>query len=463
MSRLVVVSNRVADPARNAGAGGLAVAVGEALNEQGGIWLGWSGEVIAETDRRLDWQETRSGDVRLVTTPLSEHEYEGYYLGYSNQVLWPGFHYRLDLIDYSPEHEHVYAQVNRRLAQKLTTLLEPDDIIWVQDYHLIPLARELRAAGCGNPIGYFQHIPLPPPSVLSGIPGHESLMRALFAYDVVGFQTGTDRQHFGEIAKTLDPEASVEERYMIAFGRQSLVQAYPIGIDVAAFREMAETDEAAAIVERVRQRNLEREQIIGVDRLDYSKGLPERMEAMEKLLENYPENWGRTTFMQIAPLSREQVYAYSEIRNRLESLSGAINGRFSDFDWTPIRYINRNIPRATLAALFRASRVGLVTPLRDGMNLVAHEFVAAQDPEDPGVLVQSSFAGAAEYLHAALMVNPYNINEMANAIETALTMSLSERQSRYEQLYKSVRALDVSHWRSRFLQDLARYSPGGTA
>lgn len=456
MSRLIVVSNRVQDPAAGASVGGLAVALGEALQASGGVWVGWDGRVESDPLQPVSWHEQKSGDLTLLTTSLTPEEHEGYYLGFANRVLWPAFHYRLDLVDYTADHSRVYGAVNRRLAMKIAAIVRPDDRIWIHDYHLVPLAAELRAAGCGNPIGYFQHIPLPPPSILAAVPEISWLIRTLFAYDVVGFQTETDRQHLVQQVQQLENGAEADGEYVTAFGRSTRVRSYPIGIDVDRFAEMARTPNAAEIIDRIRQRNLNRAQVIGVDRMDYSKGLPERLESVRRLLQLYPENRGAVTFMQIAPTSRGAVDAYVDLHEKLDSLSGEINSKFSDFDWTPIRYINRQFPRETLAALYRASRAALITPLRDGMNLVAHEYVAAQDPEDPGMPVLSRFAGAAEYMDEALLINPYNVDETATALQTALQMPLAERQRRHAALMKVVGDLDVSRWSSRFLNDLGQ-------
>ncbi len=456
MSRLIVVSNRVQDPAAGPGAGGLAVALGEALEANGGVWIGWDGRVESDPLQPVSWNQQKSGNLTLLTTSLTPEEHEGYYLGFANRVLWPAFHYRLDLVDYTTNHARVYGAVNRRLAMKIASILRPDDRIWIHDYHLIPLAAELRATGCGNPIGYFQHIPLPPPSILAAVPEVSWLVRALFAYDVIGFQTETDRMHLIQQVQQLESETESDGEYVTAFGRSTRVKSYPIGIDADRFAAMARTPNAAEIVNRIRQRNLNRSQVIGVDRMDYSKGLPERMESVRRLFELYPENRGAMIFMQIAPTSRGAVDAYVDLHERLDSLSGEINSKFSDFDWTPIRYINRQFPRETLAALYRASRAALITPLRDGMNLVAHEYVAAQDPDDPGMPVLSRFAGAAEYMDEALLINPYNIDESAIALQTALQMPLKERKRRHMALMKVVHDLDVSRWSSRFLSDLSQ-------
>ncbi len=453
MTRLVVVSNRVANPDQSAQSGGLAVALGDALREKGGLWFGWNGNVTDSlTANRVDLDD--SGPYATATVSLTEDEYRSYYTGMANNLLWPILHYRLDLARLDASYMQGYRQVNSRFADRLRSLLQPSDLIWVHDYHLIPFGAELRARGCGNAIGFFLHIPFPPPDMLIALPGHEWLVRSMFSYDVVGFQTTSDLGNFQRYVIE-NAEGKLDDHgRLTAFGRTILVKEFPIGIDVDSFRAMARTPEADEIVQRMHRRTVEASQIIGVDRLDYTKGLPERFIAFEKLLEQYPDNSKRVNLMQIAPPTREDVDAYADIREELERLSGAINGRFADFDWTPIRYIHRNVARATLAALFRGSRIGLVTPLRDGMNLVAKEYVAAQDDDNPGVLVLSKFAGAAEDLQEALQVNPYDAYEVAAAMQRGLSMALEERRERHGALLKRIRARDARHWRQDFVSRL---------
>jgi trehalose 6-phosphate synthase len=453
MSRLVVVSNRLADPRKTA-AGGLAVALGEALQRSGGLWFGWSGETddkAADTPVRVQ----RAGNVTLATLDLSTAEHAQYYLGYSNSVLWPVFHYRLDLADFDAGGLDGYRAVNRRFAQRLATLLQADDTIWVHDYHLIPLAAELRALGIAQRIGFFLHIPLPPPLILAALPGHEWLMRSLFAYDLVGFQSHADLAHF---ARYVHNEARAEQRsddLFHAFGRTVRARAFPIGIDVDEFVALGAGAEARDSLATMREQYARRRLLIGVDRLDYSKGLPQRLRAFRALLERYPENRSSATLIQVASPSRESVHAYADLRRELEGLAGAVNGDFGDLDWMPVRYIHRTVARKRLPGLFRAARVAVVTPLRDGMNLVAKEYVAAQDEADPGVLVLSRFAGAAEQLGDALLVNPYDTIGMAETLQRALHMPLDERQARHARLLAQIRAHDVHWWCRSYLDALS--------
>jgi trehalose 6-phosphate synthase len=472
MGRLVVVSNRVVDPRKSA-AGGLAVALGQALEATGGLWLGWSGK-IAESDTGdaghgakadVPLQMQRSGKVQLATFDLSASHHDRYYLGYSNGVLWPVCHYRLDLADFDAGYFDGYVDVNKLFARQLLPLLKTGDMVWIHDYHLIPLAAELRALGCQQRMGFFLHIPLPPPPLLAAIPQHTWLMERMFAYDVVGFQSQQDVGHFaGYVQQELGAqkvevkEADANEegaQHFSAFGRQVQVQAFPIGIDVDEFTHLAQGKDAREAYTTTREQYASRRLLIGVDRLDYSKGIPHRIRAIRELLNQFPENRDSATLIQIASPSRETVNAYTDILRELEGLCGAINGDFGNLGWMPVRYIHRTVARKRLPGLCRAARVGLVTPLRDGMNLVAKEFIAAQDRADPGVLVLSRFAGAAEQLKEALLVNPYDTHGTAQAIQRALHMPLDERQERHSKLLARIKEHDVHWWSQSFLKALA--------
>jgi trehalose 6-phosphate synthase len=454
VARLVVVSNRVADPRKTA-AGGLAVALGDALSTAGGLWFGWSGQVLGEgAAPQAAPRLQRSGKVTLATLDLSQADHDAYYLGYANGVLWPVFHNRLDLAALDRSDVDGYRRVNRLFAQHLAVLLQPDDLIWIHDYHLMPLAAELRALGCRQRIGYFLHIPLPPPLIMAAIPQHEWLMRALFAYDLIGFQSETDVAHFARYVRN---EARAERRaddVFYAYGRSVRARAVPIGIDVDDFVRLGRGREALDTLATLREQYAGRQLLVGVDRLDYSKGLPQRLRAFQRLLEIHPENRGSAVFVQVAAPSRESVAAYDDLRRELDTLTGAINGEFGELDWVPVRYLHRAVSRRRLPGLYRAARVALVTPLRDGMNLVAKEYVAAQDPADPGVLVLSRFAGAAEQMVDALLVNPYDIEAVAEATQRALHMPLDERQARHARLLAGVREFDVHWWHRQFLRNL---------
>jgi len=450
MSRLVVVSNRVADLRKSSQSGGLAVALADALAERGGLWFGWDGRKIGRADREAPKVE-QIGNITKVTVPLSTADYREYYLGYSNSVLWPLLHYRLDLVGYQTAFFEGYGRVNAKFADALVGHLRPDDLIWVHDYHLMPLGSELRRRGCRQRIGFFLHIPFAPPDLLQASPNHAWLVDALLEYDLVGFQTSTDLANFRQYVRDQTGIETLHDGTMLVGGRHVVCESFPIGIDVEVFRAMAERSSDDVQIDRMRRNILGRKQIIGVDRLDYSKGLPDRLKAFDRLLEIFPQQRRAVTLLQIAPPTREDVSSYGDIRRELEMLTGAINGRYADFDWTPIRYIHRKMAREKLAGLYRASQVGFVTPLRDGMNLVAKEFVAAQDEDDPGVLVLSQFAGAAEEMQEALIVNPFDIDDMANSLARALAMPLEERQARHRALLERIRRNDASAWRARFM------------
>ncbi|MGZ7174655.1 alpha,alpha-trehalose-phosphate synthase (UDP-forming) [Burkholderia gladioli] len=455
MSRLVVVSNRTSDPDSSA-PGGLAVALNDSLQQRGGIWFGWSGK-LAEADSDPGNQEVQVreyGNMELATIDLSQRDYDAYYLGYSNNVLWPVFHYRLDLANFDVQFSEGYRRVNRLFARKLMPLLKPDDVIWVHDYHLIPLATELRAQGCRNRIGFFLHIPVPPPQIMAAIPEHEWLMRSLFAYDLVGFQAHTDVTHFVHYAEAEANAQFIDGERLRAFDRTIRVGTFPIGIDVDGFAQMASDDDGLNIYEQMRDEYSRRKLLLGVDRLDYSKGLPQRVQAFREMLDAFPDTRKQATLIQIAAPSREDVDAYGQLRQEMDALCGSLNGDYGELDWMPVRYIHRSLERSSLPGLYRASRVALVTPLRDGMNLVAKEFIAAQDGKDPGVLVLSRFAGAAEQLTDALLVNPYDIQGTARAIQAALTMPLDERVRRHTALLAEIRKHDVHWWTASFLEAL---------
>lgn len=455
MSRLVVVSNRVAPVDEGKGpSGGLAVAVLAALKKAGGgIWFGWSGEVKEETQSEPN--VFRTGRLNYATIDLSSRDHNEYYNGYANATLWPLFHYRLDLTEFSRRTYTGYLRVNALFAARLAPLLQADDRVWVHDYHLIPLGEEMRKIGLSVPIGFFLHTPFPVPEVLVALPNHETLMRSLCAYDLVGFQTTRDRDAFMQYLVTEAGAEVLSDNLVRAYGRTVWVEAFPISIETEEIIKLSAQAEKARQAERLRDSLRDRELIIGVDRLDYSKGLPERLLAFQALLENYAGNRGHVTLMQIAPPTRSDVAEYQEIRQTLETLAGHINGAFAEFDWVPIRYLNKSFSRRNLLGFFRAAKIGLVTPLRDGMNLVAKEYVAAQDPADPGVLILSRFAGAAAELSCgALIVNPYDIEGVAEKLQRALTMPLEERQERYRAMIEVLLDNNIDTWRKRFVDTL---------
>ena len=461
MSRLISVSNRVARPRTDGkAAGGLAIGVLAALRENGGLWFGWNGKTTQGEpgDPHLE----QDGNITFATIDLNEQAHDLYYNGFSNTSLWPICHYLLGFFRYDRREFDEYRRVNALFARKLLPLLKPDDIIWVHDYHLIPLASELRRAGVTQPIGFFLHVPFPDIEVLRVLPVYAELIRCLCAYDIVGFQTPRDLRSFEEAVSLQglgDRRSAVREDAKDDLAVH--VDVFPIGIDVQDCQQQAQESGSIDAVSRMVEHLHGRDLIIGVDRLDYSKGLEERFRAVERLFENYPATRSHVSFIQVAPPTRSGVRAYEDIQHELEQAAGMINGRFADIDWVPIRYLNRSYDRATLMGFFRNAQIGLVTPVRDGMNLVAKEFVAAQNPEDPGVLVLSNMAGAAYELDDAVLVNPYDIDGVADSIQHALSMTLEERIERYQSMMAKLREHDITAWRTRFVEALehARHRP----
>ena len=458
MSRLIIVSNRVQPPTGEGGGGGnqggLAVALTAALRESSGIWFGWSGETTEQFTGHINLQ--RNFGITTATIDLEEQDVEEYYNGYANRTLWPLFHYRMDLAEFESGFAEGYERVNQRFAETLEPLIEADDLIWVHDYHMFPLGQYLRDRDIRNRMGFFLHIPWPPYRLLLSLPNHRQLVETLLAYDVVGFQTRDSLDSFCDYV-TQEMGGTIAEDGRVTVGDRSMVAiACPIGIDTANFVEASQSAAARYTYYRMRQSSSGRDMIIGVDRLDYSKGLEERFLGYERLLQSDEKMRGEVFLLQIAPPSRGDVQSYVEIRSSLDALSGRINGEYADAEWVPIRYVNRGYPRDRLAGMYRAARVALVTPLRDGMNLVAKEYIAAQDPEDPGVLILSRFAGAAEQLTDALLINPYSPEEIAEAIKQALDMPLDERRARWRACMDNIETEDVIWWRKRFTEALER-------
>ncbi|MGE8375996.1 MAG: alpha,alpha-trehalose-phosphate synthase (UDP-forming), partial [Diaphorobacter nitroreducens] len=356
MSRLVVISNRLADPRKSA-AGGLAVALGDALARTGGLWFGWSGTVTADgTPGEGALQTHQAGNVTLATVDLCQADHAAYYQGYANSVLWPVLHYRLDLADFSANYSEGYRRVNQMFARKLLPLLREDDVIWVHDYHLIPLAAELRALGCRQRIGFFLHVPVPPPLILAALPQHEWLMRSFFAYDLVGLQSEADVVHFTRYMVNEAHAQELDGQRLRAFNATVRVAAFPIGIDVQEFQRLGRAPDAVQTCEALRAEYSRRQLLLGIDRLDYSKGIPHRVRAFRQLLERYPENEHSATLVMIASPSRDDVHAYADLRQELEGLCGAINGDYGDLDWMPLRYIHRTVARKRVPGLCRAAR-----------------------------------------------------------------------------------------------------------
>ena len=439
MSCLVAVSNRVPSLTDAPPAGGLCTALKSALEDCGGVWFGWSGQTHEAPPAAP--QIKRMAGYDLATIDLTSGELRGYYEQHANRALWPLLHGRLDLTSFEHACYALYRKVNRRFARALAPLIEADDVIWVHDYHLIPLGLELRKLGVSTPIGFFLHTPFPAPDTLAAFPWCAELLDQLGAYDLVGFQTKAFLRNFHE----------ANRRYAHA---NSNADHYAIGIDTDAFATRAVSPAAQRHATRLKRCMADQLCAVGVERLDYTKGIAERFEAFEILFDRAPDLVGRLSLVQIAAPSRESVSEYQDMQATLAALSGRINAHLGRLDWIPIRYINRASNQDQLAALYRFSRIGVVTPLCDGMNLVAKEYVAAQDPDDPGILILSQFAGASEAMTEALLVNPYDKLGMAQALRRAAKMPLTERQERWQPMMERLRRHDVHRWWRDFLNDL---------
>ena len=462
MSKLVIVSNRLPPPpegsarSRTQEVGGLASALLSALDTAGGgLWLGWSGRTSQSAHAPPASWEYRNN--RIIGFDLTEHEVESYYNGFCNRALWPLLHSFQGRIRLTRAEERAYAQVNARLAQAFAPHIGRDDTLWVHDYHFFLLGRELRKLGHTGKIGFFLHVPFPPHSTWQILPSPEEFLDAMLDYDLVGFHTPTYRDNYLYAAQHLIG-ASWDGEFLAARGRRQRAGAFPIGIDPARFKHGGS---ASSFVDRLlgrwrgRAERDGRRLIIGVDRLDYTKGIPERILSFDALLRSHPRWRGRVTLFQICAPSRSRVPEYIEQKRALETLVGRVNGEFAEHDWLPIRYVYRSYPQEQISHFYREARVGLVTPLRDGMNLVAKEFIAAQDPADPGVLVLSRFAGASEELRDAILVNPYHPEDVADGIHEGLTMPLAERVERHQKLAACVERRTAEWWFKAFLEGLA--------
>lgn len=450
--RLVVVSNCTAasaDERRD----DLIPALSEALRERGGLWFGWSGKL---SEHPAPCQLVSESGVEFALTDLTGEEYQGYYLGYSNQCLWPLFHYRTDLAQPDRRAFRIYEAVNRRFARALLPHLRADDVVWVHDYPLIPFARELRGLGWQGTIGFFLHVPFPAPELFSALPEHARLARALTEYDLIGFQTEQDAGNFRSyLARRAALGGRLGGRRLGKVARRvPQIEAFPIGIDAAEIDALLQSPKAQNVLTRLQSCMEGQALVLSVDRMDYSKGLPQRMRAFEQLLHENPALSRQITFLQIASPSRTGPGTCPALAGEVELLAGHINGTFGDTSWTPICHLAQSYGADMLAGLYRAARIGLVTPLRDGMSLVAKKFVAAQDPADPGVLILSQFSGAAAQMPSALIVNPHDVAGVAHAMRRALKMPLEERIRRWQALDRVVRSQDVIWWRESYLNML---------
>ncbi|HEX8699162.1 MAG TPA: bifunctional alpha,alpha-trehalose-phosphate synthase (UDP-forming)/trehalose-phosphatase [Myxococcaceae bacterium] len=465
MSRLLLVSNRLPVTVKAEkdqvsvvrSAGGLATGLSRPHERSGGVWIGWPGDVSRLSGAQRAQVESQLAALRCVPLYLSASEVSRFYEGYSNRVLWPLCHYLLDRMPRYHKDWDAYAKVNERFADLVVRHYQPGDTIWVHDYQLMLVPGLLRERLPEARIGYFHHIPFPASEIFRTLPHREQLLRGLLGADLVGFHTSGYAQHFFKaLLQLLGLEADVDQ--VPYEGRQVRVGGFPMGIDAGAFETLAGD---AGVLEEVRvmkERSVGQRLLVGVDRLDYTKGIPRRMLAVQRLLEREPALRGHLRLIQVAVPSRTQVEDYAEYRDTVDELVGRINGQYGTVHNVPIHYLYRSLNEKQLAALYRAADVMLVTPIRDGMNLVAKEFCACR-PDEDGVLVLSEFAGAATELHEALIVNSYDVESMADAIEQALEMTPQERRFRMRALRAQVKKKDVHWWVSEFLNTLQSITP----
>lgn len=431
-------------------AGGLAVALDAAFETENVLWFGTSDRISDDAQTYTCLQQRST--ITYATIDLSPAEYHGYYENFSNRTLWPLMHGRVDIAELGCAALETYRSVNARFSRQLGPLLASDDVIWVHDYHLCLLGMKLRAAGLTNPLGFFLHIPFPPPDVFAVLPCAKELAAGLAAYDLIGFQTANDAENFRQFLVHHLGARPVGGGHVRVLGRQIRIGVFPVGIDTQRFAALGASPEVA----RLRQHAVDswRTHIVGVDRLDYTKGIANKLRAVHRLFETEPGQIGRTTLVQVTPPSREAIPEYAILKDELEILTAAVNFGHGKPGWTPVHLIAKTLDQMHLAGLYRAAKVALVTPLRDGMNLVAKEYVASQDPDDPGVLVLSRNAGAAERWSGPLIVDPNNVDDISRNLQIALAMPLDERQHRWCQAMAELRRHDIYAWRDNFLTAL---------
>jgi trehalose 6-phosphate synthase len=471
--RLIVVSNRLPVVVKDdgdgghrvePGSGGLVSALGPVLAERGGRWIGWLGaaDEVGITSA-IEGVSERLG-YRLDGVPLDAGEVAAYYHGFSNEVLWPLCHDFISHCNFDPAFWPVYQEVNRKFAAKVAEVTEADDYVWINDYHLMLVARELHAHGIERELGFFLHIPFPPLDVFTKMPWRAQILEGLLEYDLVGFQTERDVRNFLQCVTFRIEDALIEEQGEVTRirtgSRELYVGAFPISIDYDDFVERCVEQRISESVARLRSALPNRSLILGLDRLDYSKGIPNRILAFANALDRYPELRRKVTFIQIVVPSRTRVEEYAHLRDEIDRLVGHINGQYTAGGWSPIQYIFRSLSETELLAYYRGCDIALITPLKDGMNLVAKEYCACS-LEGNGVLILSEFAGAASQLsEGALMVNPFDIEQVADAIKQAVDMPDDERAQRMSAMRESIRIENVFRWVERYLDIAQRCSDG---
>jgi alpha,alpha-trehalose-phosphate synthase [UDP-forming] len=463
-NRLPILIRKYAGGSRlERSSGGLATALEAGWRDQPGVWIGWAGTGPDEAIEPLLIRAAHRRSYTLRSVALTDEDIAKFYSGFANEIIWPLFHDMPSRCNFDPEYWATYQHVNRKFANVVAETAQDDDFVWVHDYHLMLTAACLKEAGVRAQMGFFLHIPFPSPDIFEKLPWKEPILKALLEFDVIGFQGDRDRSNFLSCLERLLPEVAIERSHPHSFvsleGRRSVVGTFPIGIDSEAFARDADSPEIAAQAAEIRKRVSEDVLVLGVDRLDYTKGIPERLKSFRLLLRRSPEMRGHITLVQVVVPSREEIPNYKHLRREVELLVSQINGEFTEPGWVPVHYIHRNLGRDELLAYYRAADIGLVTPLKDGMNLVAKEFCAAQIDER-GVLIVSEFAGAgAELRSGAILVNPNDFAEVAQALYDAAHMSAEDKRSRMRLLRQIVKDHNVHRWIRSFLQAIPSSEP----
>ena len=459
----MIISNRLPVSVKKTGqrwsiqpsSGGLITALGPVLRNRGGLWLGWTGVSERVKTTALLNKETGTIGYTLVAVGLSEHEVANYYYGFSNEIIWPLFHNLQTLCNYNPEFWKSYLRVNQKYARKIAEVSRGEEFIWVHDYHLMQVGGMLRTLGLQLPTAFFLHIPFPPPDIFQKMPWRQQILEGLTQFDIIGFQTARHKRNFLQCVRAMLTGVTISGKgplHTLRVGaREVRVGNFPIGIDYHSFEENARSAEVGRMAGDIQTALRRRCFILGIDRLDYTKGLPYKLNAMRTALRRHPELCGNVTFIQVVVPSRREIESYDNLKTTIEQMVSEINGEFAEPGWVPIQYIYRSLKRLELLAYYRSAEIALVTPLEDGMNLVAKEYCACS-VDGNSVLILSEFAGAAEQLgRGALLVNPYDEESVADAIYQATTMDTAERKARMRRLQKNIQEHDIFSWVDRFL------------
>ncbi len=443
------------------GSGGLITALAPVLKNNNGTWVGWPGGPV--NDELKNFLNAQADDIGYHLSPveITEEEIIGYYRGFSNQSIWPLLHDLLGMCNFQTDHWESYQRVNYKFAKAVAETSSGNDFIWIQDYHLMLVGHFLSEMGIKDRAAYFLHIPFPPKDIFLKLPWRQEIMEALLHYHLVGFQTERDRRNFISCLKYLMPSAKISHHRKYPFiryqGNTTRIGAFPISIDFKQFRDLAKSKEVSDSAWYTHEKYPNQKLILGVDRLDYTKGIPHRLLAFENCLKRYPELREKITLIQLVVPSRSKVQQYKDMKRQIDELVGRINSQFGRHGWNPINYMFTTLPKPELLGLYKAAEIALITPLKDGMNLVSKEFCASS-VEDKGVLILSEFAGSADQLKdGAILVNPYNIEEVGDAIFQAFYMSEEEQVSRMQKMRRSVMKYDVHRWVDQFI-DVYQYS-----